>query len=83
MKPKLKPIGNVKPDDFESAHKVAMRMKTEPGLPNGLSSMLGLSKICQSNEDNEKLNKSRVGLSQPGKSLRKNSQMKRIETEGI
>jgi hypothetical protein len=41
---KLKPLLFVKPDDFESEHKVAMKISTEPSMPTGLSAMLNMQR---------------------------------------
>ena len=37
---KLKPLMFAKPDDFQSEHKVATRISTQPSLPTGLASII-------------------------------------------
>lgn len=52
---KLRPLPMmiVKPDDFESEHKVAMKINTEPSMPSGLAMIVNsqrhLAILSQSN----------------------------------
>lgn len=54
---KLRPLPViVKPDDFESEHKVAMKINTEPSMPSGLAMIIHsqrhLAILSQSNPHN-------------------------------